>query len=367
MKISIVERQDPVPLAVALNLALSLIGGLACVCALFALNGVDPFFALKRIFLGGFGSIYGLGETATKSIPLILIGVGLVIPYKGKYWNIGAESQLVMGAAFACWAGLNILKGLPGPLVAIGCFVFAAAAGGLWSLLSAFLKVRFSVNEVISTLMLNYVATEFVQYLVVGPMKGKSQFGFPYSDNLARSAWLKTIPGTRIHYFTLALGLLACVFAYFLMMKTKFGYETRVIGENKDAARYAGIDSGKTVLLMALISGCFAGLAGAGELLGIHRHLTYPQNISAGYGFTAIIVAWLARLNPLAVPLAGFFLAGILVGGDAIQIALRLPAATVNVFNGVILLFLIAGDYFLKNKVKIDFGEHLVADSGGGE
>jgi simple sugar transport system permease protein len=142
-----------------------------------------------------------------------------------------------------------------------------------------------------------------------------------------------------------------------VMYKTRFGYEVRVIGENPDAAKYAGIDFARTTLLIMAISGGMAGMAGVGEVAGIHHYLSYPDTISAGYGFTAIIVAWLAKLNPFYVIFSALFFAGILVGGDAIQLSLGLPAATVNIFNGTLLIFLIMGDFFTKNKVRLLAGE----------
>jgi simple sugar transport system permease protein len=201
--------------------------------------------------------------------------------------------------------------------------------------------------------MLNYVAAEIVQLLVVGPWKGETQFGFPYTDDFPNSAVLPLIPGSRIHTFTLCVAVLAAILLYFIIQRTKFGYEVRVIGDNPDAARYAGIGFLKTLVITMAISGGVAGMAGVGEVAGIHHHLSYPYTISAGYGFTAIIVAWLARLNPLLVIVSGLFFAGIKVGGDAIQISLSLPAATVEVFNGVILFFLIAGEFFMNNKLVI--------------
>jgi simple sugar transport system permease protein len=226
-------------------------------------------------------------------------------------------------------------------------------AGAAWGLLPALFKVRFGVNEVISTLMLNYLAAELLTFLVTGPWKGETQQGFPYTDNLPEGAMLGLLGTTRIHVVTLVVALIAAAVLSFLVYRTRFGYELRVVGENPEAARYAGINFMRTTLLVMFVSGGMAGLAGVGEVAGIHHHLTYPGNISAGYGFTAIIVAWLAKLNPLAAILSAFFFAGILVGGDAIQISLGLPAASVQVFNGVLLVFLITGDFFLRNRVRL--------------
>ncbi len=353
MNIRIVERERISPYKTVIVLAVSLVAGFIGVSIIFLLNGVNPLFALARIFTGSFGSAYGLSETVTKSIPLMLIGVGLCLPFQGKFWNIGAESQLLMGALFGTWAGITFLGSIPGPIAIFAIFVIGFASGAAWGIIPAFLKIRFAVNEVISTLMLNYVAAEFAQFLIIGPMKGKTKFGFPYSDDIAKAAVLPLIPGTRIHYATLMLGLSLAVVMFFVLYNSKFGYEVRVTGENREAARYAGINFMKVSILMMAFSGGLAGFAGAGEILGLHHHMTLPSSISSGYGFTAIIVAWLARLNPLFVILSSFFFAGILVGGDAIQIALKLPAATVQVFNGILLIFLIAGEYFMQNRIVV--------------
>jgi ABC-type uncharacterized transport system permease subunit len=334
-------------------LVLSLLAGFVAVGLVFAVKGVNPFYALWKILAGSFGSQYGISETITKAIPLILIGSGLTLAFRAKFWNIGAESQLLIGAIFATWIGLNLGARLPAWLVVPLMFLAGFLGGALWGVLPALFKVRFGVNEVISTLMLNYVAAEFLTLLIVGPWKGATQQGFPYTDDLPAAAVLPLIPGTRIHYLTLLVALACAVLLFFLIYSTKFGYELRVVGENPEAARYAGIDFLRTTVVLMVISGGVAGLAGVGEAAGIHHHLTYPAVISGGYGFTAIIVAWLAKLNPLAAIISALFFAGILVGGDAIQISLGLPAATVHVFNGILLFFLIMGDTFVNNRIVV--------------
>ena len=344
------EASAALPLAV---LVFSLLAGFVAVGLVFVVKGVNPFFALWKILIGSFGSLYGISETITKAIPLILIGTGLTLVFRAKFWNIGAESQLLMGAIFATWVGLNLGSRLPAWLVIPLMFLAGFLGGAVWGLLPALFKVRFGVNEVISTLMLNYIAAEFLTLLIVGPWKGASQQGFPYTDDLPAAAVLPLIPGTRIHYLTLLVALACAVVLFFLVYSTKFGYELRVVGENPEAARYAGIDFLRTTVVLMIISGGVAGLAGVGEAAGIHHHLAYPAVISGGYGFTAIIVAWLAKLNPLAAIISALFFAGILVGGDAIQISLGLPAATVHVFNGILLFFLIMGDTFVHNRIVV--------------
>jgi simple sugar transport system permease protein len=367
VEIKVSDRAHITPTHTVLTLALSLAAGLVAISLIFIFFGVNPVFALKKIFVGSFGSAYGFKETITKAIPLILIGTGLALAFRAKFWNIGAESQLLMGAIFATWVGLNWCPHLPAPVAVPLIFLAGFLGGAFWGVIPAFLKIKFAINEVISTLMLNYICAELLTLLIVGPWKGKTKFGFPYTDDLPASAILGLIPGSRIHYVTLIVAILVALTLTLLVYWTRFGYEVRVIGENPEAGKYAGIDFFSTTLVIMAISGGVAGLAGVGEVAGIHHYLSYPASISSGYGYTGIIVAWLAKLNPLFVIVSGLFFAGILVGGDAIQISLGLPAATVQVFNGTLLIFLIMGDYFLKNKVRLRIGRQRRAsvEEGG--
>lgn len=355
LNFKISERIDIQPRHSFMSLVFSLAAGLLAISCIFLISGVNPLYALAKIFSGSFGSLYGLKETLTKAIPLILIGSGLAVAFRAKFWNIGAESQLLMGAIFSTWVGLHWGPHLPAPVIVPLMFLAGFIGGAIWGLIPAILKVKFSINEVISTLMLNYICNQIMILLIVGPWRGKTKYGFPYTDDLPASAILSLIPGSRIHYVTLLVAIATVVILGIAIYKTQFGYEVRVIGENPEAAKYSGIDFFKTTLIIMLISGGVAGLAGVGEVAGIHHYLSYPESISSGYGFTGIIVAWLAKLNPFFVVLSAFFFAGILVGGDAIQISLGLPAATVQIFNGTLLVFLIMGDYFLKNQVTLQW------------
>ncbi len=352
LRINVTDRMKVTPKTSALTLLVSLGAGMLTIGLIFLLSGVNPFYAFYKIFSGSFGSFYGIKETITKAIPLILIGGGLAMAFRAKFWNIGAESQLLMGAIFGTWVGLTWGQHLPSVVIVPLMFLAGFAGGALWGVIPAILKIKYAINEVISTLMMNYICAEFLIFLIVGPWKGKTKFGFPYTDDLPASATLGLLPGSRIHYVTLLLAIISVILLAVVLYRTRFGYEVRVIGENPEAGRYAGIDFFKTTLIIMAISGGMAGLAGVGEAAGIHHYLSYPTSISSGYGYTAIIVAWLAKLNPLYVILSGIFFSGILVGGDAIQISLGLPAATVEVFNGTLLVFLIMGDFFLKNKVR---------------
>lgn len=357
IKIKRSDRYRITPVRSIMTNILSLTAGLFAISIIFLCCGVNPISVLAEIFSGSFGSMYGIKETITKAIPLILTGCGLALAFNAKFWNIGAEGQLLMGAIFSTWVGLAWGNSLPSFVIVPLMFAAGFLGGGLWGVIPAILKIKFSINEVISTLMLNYICAEFLTMLIVGPWKGKTRFGFPGTDNLPESALLGLIPGSRIHYATLIVTILTAVILSILIYKTRFGYEVRVIGENPEAGRYAGIDFFKTTVIIMAISGGAAGMAGVGEVAGIHHYLGHAASISSGYGFTAIIVAWLAKLNPLYALGSGIFFAGILVGGDAIQISFRLPAATVEIVNGTLLVFLIMGDFFLKNKITIHGGK----------
>jgi len=332
---------------------LSLTLALIAIALVFLLYGLDPVLAYRKIFTGAFGSLYGLSETVVKAIPLLICGVGLTIAFRAVVWNIGAEGQLLMGAIAATWVALFCPIPIPDWALLPTMFLAGFLAGALWALIPAILKAKLQVNEVITSLMLVYVASEILNYLVYGPWKGAQEWGFPYSDKFPDAAILPYIPGTRIHYPTLILGLLLAVLMYYLLMRTRWGFEIRVTGENPEAARYAGMKYLQIALLVMFLSGGLAGIAGVGEVSGIHGRLRYPQGISPGYGFTAIIVAWLGRLNPLAVILSSFLFGGLLVGGDALQVSMGLPVATISLFNGVILFFLIGGEVLIRYKIVI--------------
>jgi len=345
MELRIKKRPVPSKKATLMAPVLSLALALFVIALVFWSYGVNPVVAYKRIFLGAFGSLYGWSETIVKAIPLMLCGVGLAIAFKALVWNIGAEGQLLMGATAATWVALSFPQ-LPSWILLPAMFTAGFLGGALWALIPGFLKARWQVNEVITSLMLVYVASELVNYLIYGPWKGATEWGFPYTDKFSPSAQLPVLFNTRIHYPTLLLALGSAFLFYVLVRRTRWGYEIRVTGENPEAARYAGIDYLKVVLLVMAISGGLAGMAGVGEVAGIHHRLRYPRGISPGYGFTAIIVAWLGRLNPLGIILSSLLFGGLLVGGDAIQVALGLPVATIDIFNGLILFAVLVGEFF---------------------
>ncbi len=316
---------------------------------IFIAFGLNPFRTYFDIFLKTLGSTYGLSEIVRKSIPLLLCGVGLLLVFRTSFWNIGAEGQLLMGAVAATWVAL--FSNFPNPLLIPLIFVFGFIAGALWGFIPTVLRSRFRIPEVITTLMLNYIALYIVLYLVHGPWKGETMRGFAYTDKFPESAWLPYIGTTRIHWPTLMLALVLVAVVWFILYRAKLGYELKVISQSPKAGKYAGISYFKTIFWVMVISGGAAGLAGAGEVAGVHRLLRHPNQISLGYGYTAILVAWLARSNPVATILTSVLMATIFVAGDTMQLSFGLPAQIVNVFTGLILFFLILSEGMMSYKI----------------
>lgn len=315
----------------------------AGIIMLFA--GVNPLRAYGGMLHESLGSFYGITETLVKSTPLIFTGLGVSLAFRMKIWNIGADGQLYMGAMGASWVALY--SGLSGFFGLICMFLAAAAAGGLWASVAGVLKAKARVNEIIVTLLMNYIAISWVSYLVYGPWKDPKGFNFPLTARFSPDMMFSTLFNSRLHTgFFVALVLV--VLMYVFMEKTIWGYEIKVVGDNPNAAKYAGIKLDRTIMGVMFLSGALAGLAGFGEVAGVQGRL--QEGISQGYGYTAIIVAWLAGRSALGVLVVSLIMAVILVGGDSLQILMQLPVAFVNMFQGLILFFIIASEFFINNK-----------------
>jgi simple sugar transport system permease protein len=327
----------------------SVILELLVVSVVFAAYGISPLRVYTEIIMKTLLNTYGISEIVRKCIPLLLCGVGLLLAFSASFWNIGAEGQLLMGALGAAWVAL--FSNLPDPFLLPVMFIVAFIAGALWGFVPTVLKSHYQIPEVITTLMLNYVALYIVLYLVHGPWKGETMRGFAYTDKFPESGWLPYLGNTRIHWPTLVIGLVLVAVVWVILKRAVLGYELKVISKSPKAGRYAGISYFKTIFWVMLISGGAAGLAGAGEVAGIHHLLRHPDQISLGYGYTAILVAWLARNNPLATILTALLMAAIFVAGDTIQLSFGLPSQIVNVVTGLILFFLIAGEVAMRYRI----------------
>lgn len=344
----VARGKPPAWLAFAVSLA-AVVAALFVTGIIFWLYGTPPLAAFQTILEKTLFNPRGLSEVVRKSIPLLLAGVGLVLAFRAQFWNIGAEGQLLAGAVAA--SGLALFVPLPAPLMIPAMFLAGFLAGGLWGFLPAILKVRLGVNEIITTLMMNYIALYLVRWLINGPWKGQSAIGFSYSNKFDRAYWLPTLGTTRLHWPTLVLGLLLVLFIAFLLWRMKLGFEIRMLGESIEAARYAGVNFFGTTLLLVLFSAGAAGLAGVGEVAGIHHRLIEPNSISLGYGYTAIIVALLARGNPLGTVLTAFFLGLVFASGDVMKVSLGLPFQMTGVINGLVLLFIICAEPLIRYRL----------------
>jgi general nucleoside transport system permease protein len=317
--------------------------------ALFVSLGRNPTQALTLIFIAPLSSIAGWAELLVKATPLILMATGLAIGFRANIWNIGAEGQFTIGAITGGSVALWAFPG-GGPLL-LPLMALAGIAGGMvWAAIPALLRIRYNANEILVSLMLVYVAVLLLSVLVHGPLRDPGSFNFPESRLFQADATLPVlITGTRAHMgFLVALIAVAC--AYIALGRHMFGFRATVLGQAPAAAKFAGISEARMVGACFMISGGLAGLAGLIEAAGPVGQLV--PSIPVGYGFTAIIVAFLGRLNPLGIVLAGFVMALTYLGGERAQIAMSLPSATIAVFQGALLFFLLATDVLVHYRVR---------------
>jgi simple sugar transport system permease protein len=313
--------------------------GLTVVVAslLSMLAGADPFATLGLMLKGAAGSKFAILETLNRATPLIFTGLAVAVAFRARLWNIGAEAQLYAGALVTVLVGTQL--GLPG-LAAIPLMALAAVVAGALMLLGpVLLKVRFGVDEVVTTLLLNFIMLLFVSMLLEGPLKDPMGMGWPKSEALPRDARLpRIVDGLRLHW-GFALGLIAAALVWIIQVRTTLGYEIRAVGLNPEAARFAGIPVRRVLVKTALLSGGLAALAGFSEVAGLKGNLTL--DLSPGFGYTGIIVAMLALLHPLGVVVSALFVAGVFVGADSMSRAAGVPTYIADISLATALLFMV--------------------------
>lgn len=308
------------------------------VASLLALvAGADPFATLGLIVDGAAGSRFALLETLNRATPLIFTGLAVAVAFRARLWNIGAEAQLYAGAIVTVLIGM---QGWGAPWLQLPIMALAAITAGAFVLLGpVVLKTRFGVDEVVTTLLLNFVMLLFVGYLVEGPLKDPAGMGWPKSVPLVKELRLpRIVEGLRLHW-GFALALIAAVAVWVVQARTVLGYRIRAVGQNAQAARFAGIRVNRVLVQTALISGGLAALAGFSEVAGLKGHLS--SDLSPGFGYTGIIVAMLALLNPLGVVATALFVAGIFVGADSMSRAAGVPTYIADILLAVSLLFMV--------------------------
>jgi general nucleoside transport system permease protein len=320
----------------------------------FAARGLNPLYALYVYFIEPVTTLWSIEQLIVKATPLILIGAGLAICYVANIWNIGAEGQLTIGAITGALIPV-LFTSWQSPLVLPLMLLFGVLGGMAWGSIPAFLKNRFGANEILTSLMLVYVAQLLLDWLVRGPLRDPQGFNFPKSITFEGWQLLPTLLGTGI-YLSALFALLVVVALAILMSRTLKGFEIRVLGDAPRAARFAGFSREQTVYFCFLLSAGLAGLAGICEVASTVGQL--QPTISPGYGFTAIIVAFLGRLNPIGVLFAGLLLAISYLGGEAAQVTLGISDKIARVFQGILLFFILACDTLILYRIRVIPARH---------
>ncbi|MFC3074197.1 ABC transporter permease [Shinella pollutisoli] len=350
MRIELEKRPRPSTLLSVLSpflaLALTVVAG----GIMFALIGKNPVAALYSFFVEPLTDVWSLHEIAVKAAPLILIGAGLSVCYRSNNWNIGAEGQFIMGAIAGAIVPV-VFHDWHSPLVLPLMLVFGMIGGALYAAIPAFLKAHMNTNEILTSLMLVYIAQLFLDWLVRGPWRSPDAYNFPVTRDFTPEAILPEMIASGRTNYGFAFAILAAVGLWFMMRYTLKGFEISVLGQSERAGRFAGFSSRRMIWFSMLLSGALAGLAGISEVSGVIGKL--QPIISPGYGFTAIIVAFLGRLNPLGIIAAGLFLALTYVGGEAVQLTLNVSDKVTRVFQGLLLFFVLSCDTLIQYRVRL--------------
>ena len=342
-------REHPSQLMKWLSPVIALAAMLVVGSILFLMLGISPAQAMYVFFIEPLMTSYGWSELAVKAGPLILIALGLAVGFRAKLFNIGAEGQLIMGAIFG--GGIALLFHEQAGWWILPLMIFMGAIGGaLWGAIPALLKTHFNAEETLTTLMMNYVALFVLLYLVNGPWRDSEGMNFPQTVMFSESAILPMIlEGTRVNASIFIIAVAVLLFWLF-MRKSMTAFKLEVSGQAPLAAKYAGFSSSKAIWLSLVISGMMAGIAGICEVAGPIGQLN--PSLSPGYGYAAIIVAYLGRLNPIGIVLSGSLMALIYLGGEMAQMQLQLPVAITGIFQGLLLFFLLGSDALIENRYR---------------
>jgi ABC-type uncharacterized transport system permease subunit len=343
------EPRERTPAWLNVALPMMAVSATLVLCSgLIAAAGAEVIPAYAALFAGAFGSTFNTVETVVKAAPLILTGLAVAVAFRAKFWNIGAEGQLLAGAMAAAFIGG--IEGLPAWALAPLMIIGGAIAGGLWASVPATLKVRYQVDDVVATLMLNFVIFFAMMALLDGPWKDPLS-GYPDSPDIRMDAEFPILwERTRLH-MGVALALACAVLVWLLMTRTTLGFAIRAVGENASAAAHAGISVNRVVFITAIISGGLAGLAGVGEVAGMHYQVM--ASLSPGYGYTGIVIAMLARLNPLGVVPAALFFAAVATGAETMSRKTGVPVFLADIIQGASLICMLVALLFANFRVRV--------------
>ena len=333
---------------VAIPVAAALVA-LALAALPLAFAGAPIIPAYAQMFSGVFGSVFSFTEMLTRATPLIFTGLAAALAFKARLWNIGAEGQLYLGAMATVAVGAGAIDAPPIVLVPL-VMVAGAAAGGLGMLGPAWLKTRFGADEVVTSLLLNFIILIFVQMMLEGPLKDPMGMGWPQSEPVVDAATLpRLIDRMRIHA-GLIVALAVAVVAHVALTRTTWGFRIRAVGENAAAARHAGIGVNRMLLAVGFISGALAGLAGVSEVAGLKGYLT--TDLSPGYGYSGIVVAMLAGLSPMGVVLAALYVASVFVGADSMSRAMGVSSFLADLVVALSLISVLVGGFFARYRLR---------------
>lgn len=347
--LQVTKRQEPLGWRSCLVLGGAVLLSLIFSGMLLALRGTPPIEGILTLFQGAFGSRWAIEDCIIKAIPIFLCSLGVAIAFRLQIWNIGAEGQFCLGAMGATWIALSFPE-MNGWFLLPAMIAMACVAGGLWGFIPAFLRQKLQTNEIIVSLMMNYIAILILDFLIYGVWKDPTSFGFPMTPEFSQSAIVGKIGSSGVNWGLLHCVLLAVLIWIFFRF-TKLGFELKASGDSVKAARYAGLPYDRLVFLVMILSGALAGWAGFLEASATINRL--QPSIMVGYGYTAIVVAWLASLNPLYIGIASFLLAGLRVGVENLQLDLQVPAAFGGIIEGLILLTVLAGGFFIHYRITV--------------
>ena len=349
MRIILERRADPSRAMQFASPLLAIVLSVVAFFIIFVASGIDPIEALKVYFVEPLTQLWSIEDLIAKATPIILVAIGLCFCFRAGVWNIGAEGQLVAGAIAGSFLPI-FFPDANGPLILPAMLLLGVLGGMVYAAVPAILKTRFGTNEILTSLMLVYVAQLFLDWLARGPWRNPEGHNFPDSRTFSDGQLLPTIPGTDI-FMSFPAAVLIALAAWFVMRWTRFGFQIRVLGQAPRAGLFAGFSHPRMVMASFLISGALAGLAGICEAAGPIGQLR--TSVSPGYGFTAIIVAFLGRLNPIGAVFAGLLLGLSYMGGEGAQVALGISSQTTRVFQGVLLFFVLICDTFILYRPKL--------------
>jgi len=324
---------------------------LTCGALLFVALGHDPLQTLHTLLISPVSDLYGVSELLVKALPIMLCALGLAVAYQARIWNIGAEGQLLMGALAGSAVAVNIID-LQSRWALVLVLSAGFLAGAAWAGLTAWLRTRFNANEILTSIMLNYIALNLLLFFVHGPLKDPAGFNFPESAMFGDASRLPLLSEDGRIHAGLYFALLALVAVWVLLQRSFLGFQIKVLGLDKRAANFVGFREKRLVWFALLTSGALAGLAGVGEVAGPIGQLV-PQ-VSPGYGYAAITVAFLGRLNPLGIVFASLLMALLYLGGESAQMSLNLPQAITQLFQGMMLFFLLACDVLILYRPRLN-------------